>query len=670
MVSIAKKSNDAAAAANNNNNNNRRRSGSFCFLFCLVATLLIGVLVLDAYEVVSVQMAKDARNTLYTKMKDLDPAIIEQQIGMKILTLDEYNKMVNESAAATQQQYHQTLTSEAAAKHAAEDLDAHRQASLEEKQRLDASLQSMTLERDNLVQQVAALNSEKETLATQLATRTTERDDALLLLQQEQSKLQLQLQLQQQQQQVHVERTVDVVDNDDNSGHHPVVDKECSLHEQSLPEAIVDALFTHNCTLVTCASAALADQIMAFVPNYRYVHRPKQDNSISRSYVELQRDDDYTWLAMDWRQRQGIAFPHKPPAPCHPSQTMGRHLNYYFGSQLFTDMTWLLYSRRPYYRFLDANQETGHHVYLSTLYQEHPDETSATMRDLRRCLKQHGADRTNAIGCLFLPTTDCVLTTATNNNNDNTIPAANQDMVWSTAPTFVHEDIQIRPKEIPLCGEVGKPQEYDAFPDDDNYKNECLRNQVGRAVPVSPILQRSIQPDISKMALFLAGRELEMATPLRAAVDELLREQTSVLTLPCVALHIRRGDKIPECGQGKQESCAFQKNWTDYSDIGLDYLKQLNNDIYRDAPPGGSLFVMTDDAAFLQGKTVPAPYSVVGLAGNTAPDLAHADGLRDLVILMASLELASQCDAVVGNSESEGTFLCMFVVVVHMVMAN
>jgi hypothetical protein len=60
----------------------------------------------------------------------------------------------------------------------------------------------------------------------------------------------------------------------------------------------------------------------------------------------------------------------------------------------------------------------------------------------------------------------------------------------------------------------------------------------------------------------------------------------------------------------------------------LDYLKQLNT--LDGSSTGGSLFVMTDDAAFYKARQCLHQIKSFGLAGTTAPDLARADGLQDL----------------------------------------
>lgn len=151
-----------------------------CRLIFLVAAVLVGVLVLDAYEYISVKVAKDTRTTLYAKMKELDPAVIEQQIGMKILAMEDYNKIINEAALTKEQ--HMKLTSEAAQQKA--DLDSARQIVVEketqvttlvtERDAAQGQVTTTTAERDALAQQVTNLNAEKDALSTQVATLTTE----------------------------------------------------------------------------------------------------------------------------------------------------------------------------------------------------------------------------------------------------------------------------------------------------------------------------------------------------------------------------------------------------------------------------------------------------------------------------------------------------------------
>jgi membrane-associated HD superfamily phosphohydrolase len=90
MVSITPK-NETASANNNKKHKqfNRKKQAGIMSVIFLVAVLMVGVLVLDAYEYISVKVAKDARTTVYATIKEVDPAIIEQQIGMKILSLEE-----------------------------------------------------------------------------------------------------------------------------------------------------------------------------------------------------------------------------------------------------------------------------------------------------------------------------------------------------------------------------------------------------------------------------------------------------------------------------------------------------------------------------------------------------------------------------------------------------
>ena len=64
----------------------------------------------------------------------------------------------------------------------------------------------------------------------------------------------------------------------------------------------------------------------------------------------------------------------------------------------------------------------------------------------------------------------------------------------------------------------------------------------------------------------------------------------SALVSHCVAVHVRRGDKLPECALGKQSSCLFQKGFEDYLRPAAAFLDQLH---------GGYIFVMTDDPALL-----------------------------------------------------------------------
>ena len=145
---------------------------SFCacltFLVCLGIAVLASVLVLDAYEYISVKAAKDTRNKLYEKIKELDPAVIEKQIGMKIINLDEYNGMVTE-AEATKTEFETTKGLLAAKETEVTTITTDRDA-------IKGQLATMTNERDALTKQVQDLTTEKAGLTKQIEDLTAERD--------------------------------------------------------------------------------------------------------------------------------------------------------------------------------------------------------------------------------------------------------------------------------------------------------------------------------------------------------------------------------------------------------------------------------------------------------------------------------------------------------------
>jgi hypothetical protein len=92
-------------------------------------------------------------------VKELDPAIIEQQSGTKMLTMEEYNTILHVTTATKEQEYN-TLTSEAATTKA--DLDL-----------ATTSLKTIPPEPDVPALQV---NSEKDTLSMQVVALMAERD--------------------------------------------------------------------------------------------------------------------------------------------------------------------------------------------------------------------------------------------------------------------------------------------------------------------------------------------------------------------------------------------------------------------------------------------------------------------------------------------------------------
>jgi hypothetical protein len=385
----------------------------------------------------------------------------------------------------------------------------------------------------------------------------------------------------------------------------------CVIDEATNPAMYLTSSFLDQCTLLKTTEAT-ADDIRAFFPDWKWTRRIEEEGFTTI----LTKDTNLTWLSDWWRSRQSISFPNLP-VPCKDS-VLARQMSYFLGSQTFKDLRAVMHTEGPLYRHLNASNNR----YLDNL--ERNQDKSLAMARLRSCFIDERERDGNAMHCAFLPTTDCIL------------PAEHpiQDSRLQTPLKASREDT--------LC------------PDSGLDRRGCLDDQLSRPVPVHPQLKGGLLPDVSHMALFLFGRMMETAAPLRAAVEEVMADTIASMTFPCVAIHVRRGDKMGECARGRQSSCAFHKNWIDYADAAVGFLGQLDASINNNS---GSLFVMTDDAKFLEDKTVEDGYGVFGMAGTTPPDLRNADGLRDLVILLASLEVGSMCDAVVGNSESEVTEL-------------
>jgi hypothetical protein len=140
-----------------------------CLLLSLACFLLVGVVgvvVLDAFEYISISAARNARTQLYAKLQELDPAIIEEQIGMKLIALDEYNRIQMEATAI--KTLYNKATSDAGVVKA--DLEVARKAN-EEKQR---QLDSLTLQRDALQSQVSPVTAERDQFQQQVTTLTND----------------------------------------------------------------------------------------------------------------------------------------------------------------------------------------------------------------------------------------------------------------------------------------------------------------------------------------------------------------------------------------------------------------------------------------------------------------------------------------------------------------
>lgn len=348
-----------------------------------------------------------------------------------------------------------------------------------------------------------------------------------------------------------------------------------------------------KCNRLKVETSILADSIRAAHPEFDedLVKNPKKE-----------------WFGRWWRKHQHISFPANPEKCVLPA-TVVRQLETYLGSQTFLDMRAISYSGKTVFRNLDAHR----FVYTSASLDPRNDDSKA-MSDLRACFIQTQSKNKNSISCLFLPTTDCVWEEEGKETPVTSNPWANDGSMT---------------REASLCG-----------------SSEMCIKELARPVPVEPQLSGSLSPDVSVLSLSLFERMTAPSTLLRAALQELTSEILPKITYPCVAVHIRRGDKLPECRDGKETSCAFQKNLTDYTDVAVDFLKQL------DKP--GSIFVMTDDSTFLKGVEFVNGYPVVSMSGKSPDQLGReSDDLLELVMLLASLNVGSTCDAVVGNSESE-----------------
>jgi len=158
------------------------------------------------------------------------------------------------------------------------------------------------------------------------------------------------------------------------------------------------------------------------------------------------------------------------------------------------------------------------------------------------------------------------------------------------------------------------------------------------------------------IAKLVVAQVMRVSSLLRRAV----RERVSAILpegipKPCVGVHIRLGDKVGECQRGgarANASCEFVKHLYEYVPKAHSFLQQLERD--TDASPPGSIFIMTDNNTIIPELKERHPdLRIFGDAGETPSLGSWADGVSNLVVLLASLEIVSHCDAFVGNVISE-----------------
>jgi hypothetical protein len=355
----------------------------------------------------------------------------------------------------------------------------------------------------------------------------------------------------------------------------------CKIPDSAL--SLNPALF-ETCDEVKTNSIEQDDSARAFYP-------ARKTNIIQGSNV--------TWYNEWWRNHQNISFP-ATPVKCGGTT---RYMDHFLGSQTFTDLKAFCAARKyPFHRYLDVQK----YVYFKDLTEPiHNQETQSSLSELRNCLINRGAGNKNAIGCVFLPTSDCEVDEIVELDDDGST------------------------REEVLC----------------KGSKQCLE-ELAKPVPVEPVLQGALKPNVSRLMLFLYARFVALAAPMRLAVKERVAHVMQNVKLPCVAVHVRRGDKLQECPDGKSgkmTSCPFHKNLTEYLDVAVGFAKQMEG--------AGSIFVMTDDVHLLDGIGSAHGYPVVGMTGNTPGTIV--DGVEDLVVLLTSLHVGAHCNAIVGNSESE-----------------
>lgn len=333
----------------------------------------------------------------------------------------------------------------------------------------------------------------------------------------------------------------------------------------------------------------------------------KKDNTAEQA-GEKKGDE---WFDQWWAEQSQF----RSPGDSGECQATSLSFDGFLGSQIFKDLKIISAHRTPLVRYVDIAR-----CPYTKASVEPREGDSASLAGLRSCLKGHEHD--NAMGCLFSPLSTCSAAR----------PAAGDAGLFGAAPEYG--------REAALCADA-----------------DCLA-RLKQPVPVEPQLEGGTgAPDVSWLALKLFSRLTAPAPDLERVVDEEVakfRSANPESTGHCVAMHVRRGDKLPECAQGKESSCAFHKSLDEYLAPATAFLDQLE----EEGPTPGYIFVMTDDDSLLaENPTAPNGARIVGLAGATPSQFEATDGVQNLVTLLASLKIGSACDAVVGNSESEVTEL-------------
>lgn len=360
--------------------------------------------------------------------------------------------------------------------------------------------------------------------------------------------------------------------------------------------------------IVLGLGASAADQTNTHLRSSASLLARKTASTTEYAEEKTQEDQRRLWFDAWWTERSQFRSPDKS-GTCHAASLP---FDGFFGSQVFKDLKIITGHSLPVARYLDVSRCPYTKASLAPR-----DGDTATLSSLRQCLQDHQSG--NAIGCLFSPLSTC----------STSKPSAEAGSLSELASA---PDLS---REAALCADA-----------------MCV-TQLKRAVPVSPQLDGATgAADVSWLALQIFARMTAPVANLQRAVDEEVakfRSANPESTGKCVAMHVRRGDKLPECDRGKESSCAFHKGLDEYLKPATAFLEQLH---------GGYVFVMTDDPSLLTEHATtgtPKDYKVVGLSGATPTSFEGSDGLEELITLLASLELGSSCDAVVGNSESEVT---------------
>lgn len=159
-------------------------------------------------------------------------------------------------------------------------------------------------------------------------------------------------------------------------------DEDCHITDESQADSRKD-----SCRQLRVETDVLKDKVRAAYPEY--------DATLMTATSDK---GDSSWFGKWWRNHQLISF---PQVDCNNSVV--RQFDYFLGSQTFVDLRHFFIRGKTFVRHANAmtNLYTKNSLHAAAAMKEYP---SGAMKDLYECLLQHVG--TNAMSCLFLPTTN------------------------------------------------------------------------------------------------------------------------------------------------------------------------------------------------------------------------------------------------------------------------